>query len=73
MLNIIAYDIQNYIRAVFVYLYNSVLGLFVVNGNDCLFSNTPFFYWIAQSVDTNFESYKKHIIRDFLITQLNNN
>lgn len=35
------------------------------------FKETPFFYWIESSTETNLLQYKKHIIRDLIIEILN--
>ena len=36
------------------------------------FYKTPFYYWKTLDYNNNFETYRKHIIRDRIINNLNN-
>jgi len=63
--NFIVYDLTLYIKS-FMYL---ILSKFkILYSND--FNSLSFFYWTQQSIITNFESYHKGVIRDFLINSL---
>lgn len=55
-----------------LFFYGVTNRLFDLNINYTKFEKYPFFYWISSSLSTDFGQYRKAVIRDSIIYNLNN-